>query len=90
MLNHGCFRSSKQARTAFLPGTSLLNFPPLSVGMKKVKNILQHTAKLLSDDVSLFRNIILNSGGGELPPAIKEKEKLLHDIEDLMKVAAKK
>ncbi|GHN00141.1 hypothetical protein WSM22_16300 [Cytophagales bacterium WSM2-2] len=58
--------------------------------MKKVKNILQHTAKLLSDDVSLFRNIILNSGGGELPPAIKEKEKLLHDIEDLMKVAAKK
>lgn len=54
--------------------------------MKSTRHVLKQTAKILSDDVTTFRNIILNSGGGEFPPSILEKKKLLHDIERLIKV----
>jgi len=55
--------------------------------MKSAKNLLKQTAKILSDDVMHFRSVILNSGGGEYPPSIIEKKKLLHDIERLIKVS---
>ena len=55
--------------------------------MKSTKYILKQTAKILSDDVSHFRTVILNSGGGEFPPSIMEKKKLLQDIERLIKVS---
>ena len=54
--------------------------------MKSTRHLLKQTAKILSDDVMNFRNVILNSGGGEFPPSILEKKKLLHDIERLIKV----
>ena len=57
--------------------------------MKSTKHILIQTAKILSDDVSHFRNIILNSGGGEFPASIIEKKKLLQDIERVIKVSKK-
>lgn len=53
--------------------------------MKSTKYILQQTAKILSDDVAHFRSVILNSGGGEFPPSIMEKKKLLQEIERLIK-----
>ncbi|HEV8515935.1 MAG TPA: hypothetical protein VGQ59_21790 [Cyclobacteriaceae bacterium] len=49
--------------------------------MKNANTILRETAKILATDVSLFRKIILDSGGGQLPAPIQEKEKLLQDIE---------
>lgn len=52
--------------------------------MKSETNLLRDTARLLAADVSLFRKIILDSGGGQLPVAIKEKERLLHDIEKVL------
>jgi hypothetical protein len=53
--------------------------------MKSANTLLRDTAKLLAADVSLFRKIVLDSGGGQLPLAIKEKEKLLQDIEEVLK-----
>jgi len=52
--------------------------------MKNVSTILRSTAKILSSDVSLFRKIILDSGGGQLPTPIKEKQRLLKDIEEVL------
>jgi hypothetical protein len=53
--------------------------------MKKNANtILRETAKILATDVSLFRKIILDSGGGQLPAPIQEKQKLLKDIEKVL------
>jgi len=52
--------------------------------MKNVSTILRSTAKILASDVSLFRKIILDSGGGQLPTPIKEKAKLLQDIEKVL------
>jgi len=52
--------------------------------MKNVSTILRSTAKILASDVSLFRKIILDSGGGQLPTPIKEKQKLLQDIEKVL------
>ncbi|MBS1506982.1 MAG: hypothetical protein JSS79_10060 [Bacteroidetes bacterium] len=52
--------------------------------MKSETSLLRDTARLLAADVSLFRKIILDSGGGQLPLAIKEKERLLHDIEKML------
>lgn len=52
--------------------------------MKSETALLRDTARLLAADVSLFRKIILDSGGGQLPVVIKEKEKLLHDIEKVL------
>ena len=52
--------------------------------MKSANTLLRDTAKLLAADISLFRRIILDSGGGQLPLTIKEKEKLLHDIEKVL------
>jgi hypothetical protein len=53
--------------------------------MNKKKSILRYTLQLLSRDVQSFRQIILASEGGELPKEIKEKEKLMHAIERLIK-----
>jgi hypothetical protein len=53
--------------------------------MKSTKYLLKQTARILSDDVSHYRNVILSSGGGEFPPSIVEKKKLLQDIERLIK-----
>jgi len=55
--------------------------------MKSTRYVLKQTAKILSDDVMHFRNVILYSGGGEFPPSILEKKKLLQDIERLIKMA---
>jgi hypothetical protein len=52
--------------------------------MKNVSTILRSTAKVLASDVSLFRKIILDSGGGQLPTPIQEKQKLLQDIEKVL------
>jgi hypothetical protein len=52
--------------------------------MKSVSSILRSTAKILASDVSLFRKIILDSGGGQLPSSIREKQKLLLDIEKVL------
>ena len=52
--------------------------------MKNVSAILRSTAKILASDVSLFRKIILDSGGGQLPAPIQEKQKLLQDIEKVL------
>jgi len=52
--------------------------------MKNADSILRETAKILATEVSFFRKIILASGGGELPAPIKEKQKLLHDIEKVL------
>ena len=53
--------------------------------MENVKNILKTTAQLISADINSFRNIILASEGGQLPTEIKEKEKILRAIEELLK-----
>ena len=52
--------------------------------MKNVSTILRSTAKILASDVSLFRKIILDSGGGQLPTPIQEKQKLLQEIEKVL------
>ncbi len=57
--------------------------------MKNSKIILQNVARILNADVSLFRKIILDSGGGELPSTIKEKEKILREIEVLLNTQKK-
>lgn len=53
--------------------------------MKKTTSILKHTMNLLAQDVQSFRKIVLTSGGGNLPKEIKEKQKLIHKIEGLLK-----
>lgn len=53
--------------------------------MENVKNILKTTAQLLAADVNSFRKIILASEGGQLPTEIKEKEKILRAIEEILK-----
>ena len=53
--------------------------------MENVKNILKTTARLLAADVNSFRKIILASEGGQLPTEIKEKEKILRAIEEILK-----
>jgi len=58
--------------------------------MKSVSTILRTTAKILASDVSIFRKIILESGGGELPTPIKEKQRLLHEIEEVLGAKQKK
>jgi len=52
--------------------------------MKNVNTILRSTAKILASDVSLFRKIILDSGGGQIPATIQEKQKLLQDIKKVL------
>jgi len=58
--------------------------------MKSANAILRETAKILATDVSLFRKIILDSGGGQLPTPIQEKQKLLQDIEKVLGKSFKK
>jgi hypothetical protein len=70
----------KVSRTQRLSGAYLK-----SNHMNRKKSILRHTLQLLSRDVQSFRQIILASEGGELPKEIKEKEKLMHAIERLIK-----
>jgi hypothetical protein len=53
--------------------------------MKKTTSILKHTLNLLAQDVQSFRKIVLTSGGGDLPKEIKEKQKLIHEIEGWLK-----
>jgi hypothetical protein len=53
--------------------------------MKKATSILKHTMNLLAVDVQSFRKIVLTSGGGDLPKEIKEKQKLIHEIESWLK-----
>ncbi|MFM7850962.1 MAG: hypothetical protein ACKO96_03390 [Flammeovirgaceae bacterium] len=52
--------------------------------MEKIKQALQHSAKILKDDVDMFRQIILKSEGGNLPADILEKQHLLKEIEELL------
>ena len=52
--------------------------------MKNANAILRETAEILATDVSLFRKIILDSGGGQLPAPIQAKQKLLQDIEKVL------
>ncbi|MFM8912262.1 MAG: hypothetical protein ACKOE6_04985 [Flammeovirgaceae bacterium] len=52
--------------------------------MEKIKHALQHSARVLKDDVSMFRQLILKSEGGNLPPDILEKQALLKEIEDAL------
>ncbi|MFM7487983.1 MAG: hypothetical protein ACKO13_13820 [Cytophagales bacterium] len=47
--------------------------------MEKIKQALQHSAKILKDDVDMFRQIILKSGGGNLPTDIIEKHAFKRD-----------
>jgi len=58
--------------------------------MKNANAILRETAKILATDVSLFRKIILDSDGGQLPTPIQEKQKLLQDIEKVLGKSFKK
>lgn len=53
--------------------------------MKKTTSILKHTLNVLAHDVQSFRKIVLTSGGGQLPKEIKEKQKLMHQIEGWLK-----
>jgi hypothetical protein len=53
--------------------------------MEKIKQALQHSAKVLKEDVDMFRQIILKSEGGDLPADILEKQLLLREIEELLK-----
>jgi hypothetical protein len=53
--------------------------------MKKATSILKHTMNLLAENVQSFRKIVLTSGGGDLPKEIKEKQKLIHEIESWLK-----
>ncbi len=43
---------------------------------------------LLAQDVQSFRKIVLTSGGGNLPKEIKEKQKLIHEIESWLKTSS--
>ena len=56
--------------------------------MKKATSILKHTMNLLAEDVQSFRKIVLTSGGGDLPKEIKEKQKLIHEIESWLKTTS--
>jgi hypothetical protein len=58
--------------------------------MKSVSTLLRSTAKILASDVSLFRKIILDSGGGQLPDPIREKQKLLQEIEKVLRDKVRK
>lgn len=57
--------------------------------MNKTKSILRHTKELLANDVQTFRNLVLASGNGELPKEIKEKQKLMREIELWLKSSSK-
>ena len=52
--------------------------------MEKMKLALQHTAKVLKEDLNMFRQLILKSEGGNLPPDILEKQVLLKEIEEAL------
>lgn len=58
--------------------------------MKKTTSILEHTMNLLAQDVQSFRKIVLTSGGGNLPKEIKEKQKLIHEIESWLKTSSRR
>ena len=45
---------------------------------------------LLAQDVESFRKIVLTSGGGSLPKEIKEKQKLIHEIESWLRNTPRK
>jgi hypothetical protein len=53
--------------------------------MIKKKSVLRHTLQLLVNDVQSFREIILTSEGGELPKEIIEKQKLISEIQRMLK-----
>jgi hypothetical protein len=57
--------------------------------MNKTKSILKHTLELLANDVRSFRNLVLASENGELPKEIKEKEKLVREIQLWLKSSSK-
>lgn len=50
--------------------------------MEKIKQALQHTAQVLQQDVFFFRQMILQSEGGNLPPEVIEKQNLIKEIEE--------
>jgi hypothetical protein len=58
--------------------------------MQKTTSILKHTMNLLAQDVESFRKIVLTSGGGSLPKEIKEKQKLIHEIESWLRNTPRK
>jgi hypothetical protein len=49
--------------------------------MEKIKRALHHATQVLKRDVFVFRQIILQSEGGDLPPEIVEKQKLIRELE---------
>lgn len=53
--------------------------------MEKITQALQHSAKMLREDVTMFRQLILKSDGGSLPPEITEKQALVNEIEEALK-----
>ncbi len=49
--------------------------------METIKHALRQSQQLLKEDVSMFRQLVLKSEGGNLPPDILEKQALVKDIE---------
>ncbi len=70
-------------KITFTPRISCQNL--ICEKMKKATSILKHTMNLLAEDVQSFRKIVMTSGGGDLPKEIKEKQKLIHEIEGWLK-----
>lgn len=52
--------------------------------MEKIKQALQHTTQVLQKDVFFFRQMILQSEGGNLPLEIIEKQNLIKEIEEVI------
>ncbi len=50
-----------------------------------MRYLLLHTAKVLRDDVTMFRERILNAEGGNVPPDIREKQAILKEIEEALR-----
>lgn len=48
----------------------------------KIERALQHTVQVLKQDVFFFRQVILQSEGGNLPTEIIEKQNLIKEIEE--------
>lgn len=51
---------------------------------EQIKQVLVQTAKVLRDDVSMFRQLVRDSEGGALPPDILEKQAILREIENAL------
>lgn len=52
--------------------------------MEKIKQALHHTTRVLQQDVFIFRQMILQSEGGNLPLKIIKKQNLIKEIEEVI------